>query len=645
MAKYLRGLGTGAWNTDASWSTTSSAGPANTTKPVAGDAVILDGGSAATCTVDVQDQACASIVCTGYVGTLLMTTHNLTTTSTVTLVAGMTFTPGTATWNMGFGGNPTITHASKSFYNLNFTATGTGTIAGATLAVTNTLSVATGITATLATNGINTKNIHMVGTGIITGQTVTMNTDQGVWDGTSTGILKSSLTFAPGVGKTVFVSGGVGKTVFVSGTVYYSTGTISQTNGTVDTTTTPATLVIMGSFTSNASGITWNTIQHGNATTSNATLTSALYCTNFIHNSTGAFNIATSDLFIAGNLTFNSTGDLATSSSEVARIVTMTGNGTWSSPGGGALQTNLTINAPGCTVAISGNVYYGMNTAVTNNRKILYIAGTISAAGSTLNVGFVNFTLTDATNTWGNIKIKSNVGTTVNMTLSQVTTLSGSLYTDTGMTLTISTNNLTCVGLTTVGSVIGSQTLTCNGGTWSGSGGYVQCPMTVTGSVTLSNRPAFGGFAGTLDATAATLIPDGTDTLTLYAPNVALIAKLPTNQSLTNLTLSGYGASGSITFDASKTITVTNRLRMTSTITGTGLQTFAVKSGTPGTPTAIKQTSMTVFPEVLGVVATDIDSSGGMQILDQGGTLVSGNTNWVTTWAAYGRSTAFVWAG
>ena len=93
--KYLRGAGTGSWNTDASWSTTSSAGSANTTKPVAADAVILDSGSAATCTIDVGNQACTSIVCAGFTGTLTFTTFNITTTGTVTLASGMTINVGT----------------------------------------------------------------------------------------------------------------------------------------------------------------------------------------------------------------------------------------------------------------------------------------------------------------------------------------------------------------------------------------------------------------------------------------------------------------------------------------------------------------------------------------------------------------------
>ena len=137
--------------------------------PVAGDTANLS-GLTGTLTIDVAS-ACAIFNATGCTGTVLMN-NSMTTTGNVTLVAGMVFTPNGQTWNMGCAGT-TLTTGGKSFYNMNFSVTGTMTLAD-TCNVSGLLSVASGITATLATSNLSVAGgITNTGTGVITGQTIT----------------------------------------------------------------------------------------------------------------------------------------------------------------------------------------------------------------------------------------------------------------------------------------------------------------------------------------------------------------------------------------------------------------------------------------------------------------------------------------
>jgi len=92
--KYFRAAGTN-WTTDASWSTISSAGAADTVAPTASDDAILDAGSG-NCTISATSVG-KSLTCTGYTGTLTHNAFTLTISGSVTLVSGMTYTPSSAT--------------------------------------------------------------------------------------------------------------------------------------------------------------------------------------------------------------------------------------------------------------------------------------------------------------------------------------------------------------------------------------------------------------------------------------------------------------------------------------------------------------------------------------------------------------------
>ena len=71
MALYFRSVGT-AWNSNTSWSTTSSSGGSAGVIPTATDDVILDSGSA-SCPVSTTTGVCKTLTTTGYTNTLTLT--------------------------------------------------------------------------------------------------------------------------------------------------------------------------------------------------------------------------------------------------------------------------------------------------------------------------------------------------------------------------------------------------------------------------------------------------------------------------------------------------------------------------------------------------------------------------------------------
>ena len=116
--------GTVNWNDVNSWSTVSSASAVNAgTYPQGGDTVFLDAGST-NCVVNT-DSSCAIIDCTGYTKTLSLS-GNMTTSSNVTFVAGMTFVPDSARWTIA--GNCVFTSAGKSFYDFRYDCLAAGDI-------------------------------------------------------------------------------------------------------------------------------------------------------------------------------------------------------------------------------------------------------------------------------------------------------------------------------------------------------------------------------------------------------------------------------------------------------------------------------------------------------------------------------------
>lgn len=136
--KYCLAAG-GNWNTDATWSTTSSVGLANTTKPTAADDVIVDVGSATLAPLVIDAASvCRSLNCTGFINTI---THNAFTLTigdatagtgniALKLVAGMTYTladvvTSAITFASTSATQQTVDFGGKAIGNLTFGTSGT----------------------------------------------------------------------------------------------------------------------------------------------------------------------------------------------------------------------------------------------------------------------------------------------------------------------------------------------------------------------------------------------------------------------------------------------------------------------------------------------------------------------------------------
>ena len=206
------------------------------------------------------------------------------------------------------------------------------TINGSTLICTGTLtSISAGV------NVLGTTNISMQGNSTIAGS----NGNYGLnIDINSTG------------------------TVSFTGIIYFISGTLSYTAGTINAGTSTIYHVNSGAFVlSLGSNILNNVIL-----ISTSSLGSTLNCSGTLTLSSTTSN--TYAINCSGSLTI-----LGTPSG--TSLITLTGTGIWS--GAGTLRNNLTINTTG-TITVSGTVNYNTGT-------LTYIAGTVITTGSTLSIG------------------------------------------------------------------------------------------------------------------------------------------------------------------------------------------------------------------------------------------------------------------
>jgi len=520
----------GNWSADATWSTTSG-GAADTTKPVATDTVYLDANSGQV-TVDTAS-ACAIVNCTGYTNTLTLNA-DITTTGNVTLVAGMTFTPNTSTWNMGSTTAMALSSGGKSFYNLNVLGTKRITLNDAAT-VTNILSEPTDWQdVTLG----GTKDIT-VGGGLTINGNSSLSTDNNAIRLTGGTLSNPGGSAAGGLYGNFVITG----TVTISGVVKFS-GALNSTGATL--TTTGSTLSLRSGTTkfTDATNIWANITAPSSATLE---LNQATTISGNLSVSDGqTLTLDTNNISVQGSLTCTGTGKIGGS----GRTITLTGTGTWSS-GGGAIKTNLVINTAG-TITISGTVYYSTGT-------LTYTAGTVITTDSTLTLTTTSASLATNGISWNNVTTVTS-GT---FTLTSAMSILGTLTIGSSTILACGTNNVTLAG-------------------------------------NLSNNTGTGGITGT-----NTFIFNGTTTIAGAT------------------TFSGF------TINAGKTVHLTST--QTFTITGTFNANGSV--GNPITLNAVTASSaahfdVTTVGTVTYVVATDIDSATGSQILDTDGTLLR-TVNWI----------------
>lgn len=422
--KYLKA--TGNWSDDTSVWVTTSGGTTFTTHPVSGDVAYLDAASgSAVLTVDV-DSTCASVICTGFTGSLVQNA-NISTTSTITLVAGMTYTPNTYWWSSG--GTATITTGGKHFYNFQFygAAGYTATLADALnvdLELRINMTTATHVV-TLATSDIYVgANIRMM-SGSFAARTIIMNGTGYVYSYSSNNVIRSSLT--------INTSGTIYFGAPSYPNVYFDTGTLTYTAGTVDTTTYNSTLNIAAAATLNCASISFNNVTLG-GTTWTLTLTGALDMSGTLTVNATAITIATSNITCGGlNM---SAGTIA----GTGRTITLDNTGTWSATSSTCYPTcNVTINpASGKTTTILGTVYYRTGTLSYSNSG----GGSVVTTDSTLVIGAAATVSTNGMN-WNHYSPAAAITVTQgnNFQCTGTMTLAGS-YTQAGA-YTISGGNLT----------------------------------------------------------------------------------------------------------------------------------------------------------------------------------------------------------
>ena len=455
-------------------------------------------------------------------GTLNATSATLTMSSSDTLV---------------IAGSCTFTDATNTWTNIDCSVTATLTLSQTTT-ISGALSVATGQTFTLATNNIVVAGgVTLNGSGIITGQTVTMT--GGTWIGASTGSLRSNLVF--------------NGNCTISGTVRYRDGTITYTSGTI--TVISSTLLITHNCTLNTNGMSWNDFSFSLDGARNVTLSSALDVNGSITLSSSTNNnlhFMGSTMTVAGSISVTSGGDMRGST-----VVTMDGTGLITTSSTGIIGFSLTINTAG-TITVGSSFNYGAVDA--GAATFTYTAGTLDITTNSTAVFFgkagtiANITWTDATHTWKNFTLLYNT----NLTLSQSTTISGDLSWGVGRTCSLVSNDLSIQGSLTApssGTLSGRTINMIGSGTWSGGAATLQSNLVfntagtivVSGTVTY-NTGTITYTAGTMTVTSSTLKITGacalntsamswnnvTFTIASATPNCAITTNLDINGDLTS---------------------------------------------------------------------------------------------------------------
>jgi len=389
----------------------------------------------------------------------------VTTSSTLNLIGTATLNTNGIAWNNVTLGGTSITYTLTSDMDVNGTLTLSGTTAttinGSTIYLGGSL---TQVTASLVISG--TTNIIMNGTG--------------TWSNASTGQLQNNLTF------------NTAGTITISGTVYYDTGALTYSTGTMIT--TGSLLSLSGSTTLNTNGMTWNNFTFG-GTSATFTLSSNLDIDGTLTlNGTTAQVINGSAIYAGANFSTNTLAVTGTT------YLVLNGTGTWI--GGAYISLDMEINTAG-TITLGNSGGYCRKGA----GLMKYTAGTIIQSYVT-SFAFANGATLDLDGiTWNVIALG---GATVTYTLSADLTVTDLTLSGSGA-VAINENTVYISGdlkTTSTGTASGTTNLVMNGtGTWSNSStGYLRNNLTfnTAGTITVSGNIRYS--VGTITYTAGTMI-------------------------------------------------------------------------------------------------------------------------------------------
>lgn len=453
--------------------------------------------------------------------------------------ATATLTSGGVTWSR------TLTFAGTSqTFTLgdSWLVTGAVSFSGTTTTIINRSG---GPPKTLTISG----NLTVTTTATVSGTAGIIFGGTGTWSHSAAGIIQNNITI------------NTAGTLTIGTNIYYNTGTLTYTAGTVNTTTNNNILNCSLSTTFNTGGMTWNAILITGTTT--ITLLSNLNTTNltassatvsFILNGFNLNIINTLSLSTFGATTFNTPQNLQVTNLALGGGVTsniiinglfnisisgnlienhstttiagttsfiLNGTGTWSNASSGSLQYNLTINTSG-TITVSGNVYYNTST-------LTYTAGTVITTGSTLNVN-LNTTLNTNTLNWNNVTFVPTAFATITITLTSNFNVLGTLSEtqNTGFIIINGLFNINASGSLTTGAIVsGTATHVLNGTGTISTGNFFRTSLTINtaGTITISGNFFFS--TGTLTHVAGNVI---------YTSTAALYLNLSSTLNTSNLT-------------------------------------------------------------------------------------------------------------
>lgn len=457
---------------------------------------------------------CAGIDFTNYVNTITFT-NDLTVQGPINLGTGGYTQAGTSGLLVNSNAGGVGFTSNGVLWSSKFTFSGGGTSAIYTFNdnwnFTGTLLFTNTNTCTINGFNIYTYGLTSASNQPTNGTTNIIFNGTGTWAHSSTGVIQNNVTI------------NTAGTLTIGNNIYYNTGILTYTTGTVDTTTNNSTLNIGASTTLDtdrgATKITWNNIRTNSTIT--LTLSSNLNTTNLYLNNVLSFilggnNLSISDTLIigyaTGSTTFNTPQNLqvtnlllgngfasnhilnglftisvsgnltqnqGTGTSSGTTSILLNGTGTWSNASTGAVQNNLTIDTLG-TINISGNVYYSTST-------LTYTAGTVVTTGSTLNITLATTLNTNEIN-WNNVIISTGTQTlTSNLNCQNLTSGGGGTNTINGLFNINVSGNLTANGI-----VLGTSTIILIGtGLWTANNASntFRAPIIINtnGVITLAN--------------------------------------------------------------------------------------------------------------------------------------------------------------
>jgi hypothetical protein len=370
-------------------------------------------------------------------GTITLGSNTSFSTRTLTYTSGTVVTTGNT---LSCSASCTLNTIGITWNNITFSGTSQTYTLTSNLNLSDTLTL-TGVTSmTLTGNTINTSSINVNNTGTVSGTTNIVFNGNGTWSHPSAGYIQNNITI-----NTL-------ATLTLGANIYYRTGTLTYTTGTVNTSTNSTTLNIGGSCTLATNGISW--VNLVTSVTATMTLTNDLVWSNNWTSTAGTIGFSG-----AGNLAPVSTANLVFSGTP---IITLKNNIQVTNASlGGTINTNQ--------ISISGNLTIVAATSGTTTLLIngtgsqswtyssaVYLSNplTINKVSGTLTLGATTYFNGTLTYTTGNVDFTTNSNTFVvnagNYNTTGLTFNNFLFATNGGNAFTLS-SDLTCSGTFTVG--------------------------------------------------------------------------------------------------------------------------------------------------------------------------------------------------